>query len=505
MGMNSRLSRAVGEGDKVMEAPLSYEERLRSGEYGMHFRRAGHWRDITIAADQLVAGERTTKLTLILSELSLALGPRQRLHVYAMGRSQCGKSFTQRRIGEFLLRKRFRAVNSASAKAIYYEASKNPHAIKGTVRLYDEFADQSEELQNQVKAFTSTGVDRATLDTVDIKREYLRVEVVGLPVVWTNSALPLENPGSEQLLNRFVKVNVDESPEQDKRIQDFQIDEELLGPSEMRAYDQILVAAERIDRIIGLGSYDVRNPFASFITMKHPEHRALRPKLNGLISGFALGNRFMRPVLDDSGTLIMASLSDNLAAIGLWAHFEAYQLRPVPERYVKLLSVMSPTTPMTKGEVASAWNEKHPDAKISPETAYRYLRECEKYNLVASSPREYSREYEYRRLSMAEGGSQVEYGPDGCLTSLIFGSLSFRIPSADELAQQIKRISASSLMKFQGTECELAEGLLDWEYAPHLFSALDLQPFSSTGSLEKESDGEKSDTSDLRRFMGGPA
>ncbi|MEM2891471.1 MAG: hypothetical protein QXJ32_03050, partial [Thermoplasmata archaeon] len=150
-------------------------------------------------------------------------------------------------------------------------------------------------------------------------------------------------------------------------------------------------------------------------------------------------------------------------------------------------------------------NERHPDAKISPETAYRYLRECEKHNLVASSPKEASREHEYRKLVMADGSSEVKYGPDGSLTSLTFGSLSFRIPSADELARQIKRISASSLMKFRGTECELAEILLDWEYTPYLFSASDLEPFSSTGSLEKEPDGKESDSSDLRRFMGEPA
>jgi len=87
------------------------------------YRNAEHWKNVLDGCDVLVAGDRLSKIAVIISGLSSGLN--KKIHLYAMGRSQSGKSWTQERIGSHLF-PNFEEINSSSAKAPYYESKENP-------------------------------------------------------------------------------------------------------------------------------------------------------------------------------------------------------------------------------------------------------------------------------------------------------------------------------------------------------------------------------------------
>jgi len=296
-----------------------------------------------------------------------------------MGRSQAGKSWTEERIGANLFQN-FEKVNTSSPKAPYYEAMENPQCFANKIVMFDEFADQSEELQNQIKAFTSQGVTTAVLKTVDIKRNFLKTTIDGLPTTWTNSAAPLDD---EQLLNRFWKINIDESPVQDKQVQIYQKQEEKFGNSLERNNELIGQARSEISTILGVTNIEVLNPFAEFWNVKFPSMRNIRPMITAIIKVIAYSNRIVRTHVDDN--IILASLADNVIGFYIWSFYEIFQLRKVPDRYLKLLNALKSGEKYTKKELSEAFSKKYPQiSALSPDSCYTYARYLEKHDLMGS-------------------------------------------------------------------------------------------------------------------------
>jgi hypothetical protein len=450
------------------------------------YRRADHWKAMLEGCDALVAGDRKGKIAVIISGLSSGL--KEKLHLYAMGNSQKGKSWTQERIGTHLFSS-FEKVNSSSAKAFYYEAENDPHIFENTIKMYDEFADQSEDLQNQIKAFTSQGINEAILKTVDIKRKYLKMKVIGVPVVWTNSAAPIKN---EQILNRFWKINIDESATQDNIVEKYQQKNEKLG-NEIKRYDEVIKSARNeISFILSEKNMEVQNPFADFWTVRLPANRNWRPMITMIIKALAYSNRILRPHIGND--TILASLADNVIAFHIWSAFEIYQIKKVPGRYLDFLDALEPDQRYSKQELAKAYAKKYPEKDpISPESAYQYAHHLEDRNLMGSETEEHNKKY-FFTLTCGRSTSKTVYGSDGGLTGLIFESLEMRIPKTEELAKALIETRSGSLTKYQEAECfkdvpALVDQLLDWDYLSVLGKTLDFKVPSKTDILSNMSNG----------------
>lgn len=446
-----------------------------------YYGKAAHWADIMKGCDALVAGEPLVKLALCLSGITSGLPPVQRVHVMGTGESQTGKSYAMGRIGENLFGKRFDLVNAASAKSIYYKCKDDPTAIKNTIRMYEEFADQSEEMQNQVKALTSRGVDRLKLETVSDRRQFLECGVNGLPVVWTNMAVMLENRGAEQILNRFLKVNTDESERQDRLVQDFQRREERMGSSTVTNAEAISNAKWLLEAIVADGGHVVLNPFADFVTMKRPRHRGYRPMLHGLISAFTLSNRFIpsRPCVlnpDRRSYTLLVAHSDVMAGIALWAALERWQFSGVKERVLEVLDVMPDGVYVTPEELAPLFKVKY-RCELAAGTIRNHLRDAEKFDLVTSKqePQEVDtdhRGYERRagRPTKVYKRLQVAHGTAGWISHDVYASstVEYSVPKIEVLAEIIQRDLPDFLRENQETEHDIASRLLDFDYVPHL-------------------------------------
>jgi len=352
--------------------------------------------------------------------------------------------------------------------------------------MYDEFANQSEELQNQIKAFTSQGIDSATLKTVDKKREYLKAKIEGLPVIWTNSATPIE---SEQILNRFWKFNVDETLIQDKIIHEYQQEEDLLGDMTERELEKIKQAKAEISFIFNTKNLKILNPFALCWEVRTKANRNMRPMIRAIINVLAYSNRMIRPHINED--TILASLSDNIIAFFIWSSFEIYQLKKVPERYLKLLNVLNSNERYYNEQLADAYKEKYPDEDpLSPDTCYQYAYKMEKLNLMGSIKD--GNKKIWFPLTSAHSTSKTKYGSNGTLACLIFESLEVRFPTIEELAAVLRRIENASLAKNQNTECfedleGLARQLFDWDFLYILGKTLDFDIPKQTGYASEKS------------------
>jgi hypothetical protein len=452
------------------------------------YRNAEHWQRILEGCDALVAGDRKGKIAVIISGLSSGL--KDKLHLYAMGNSQKGKSYTQERIGSYLF-PNFEKVNQSSAKSAYYEAESNTNCFENTIKMFDEFGDQGEEFQNQIKAFTSQGMRTATLKTVDIKRKFQKCTIEGLPVIWTNSAVPIEN---EQILNRFWKINIDESSSQDSIVQKYQQENEKLGSEIERYADLISSAKSELSFILVEKNMEVLNPFADFWTVRIPANRNMRTMIIIIIKALAYSNRILRPHIGKE--TILASLADNLIAFHIWSTFEIYQIKKVPGRYLDFLDALEPDQRYTKQELAKAYAKKFPEKpSISPDSAYTYAHYLEKLDLMGSDEDENHKNRKiWYTLTCGRSTSKTVYGSDGCLTSLIFESLDMRIPKIEELAKALIDTKTGSLTKYQEAECfkdvnVLVDQLLDWDFLSVLGKTLDFNVPSKTGIPSNMSNG----------------
>jgi len=484
--VRARDSRKCDIPDSPFEDTQKDEDAVPSGHLDMealnadYYGKAEHWADILTACDQLVAGEGLFKLVLCLSGISSGLHPSYRIHVLATGESQTGKSYVMNRIGSQLFPKRFDFVNSASAKSIYYMCKEDPSAVRGKIRCYEEFGDQSEEMRNQIKAMTSREIDRLVLETVSERKSFLGCEVTGLPNVWTNMAASPEDAGFDQVLNRFLKINTDESAEQDGRVQNFQREREKRGPTEVADSEVILVARQRLSEIIGDGNFIVLNPFADFITMRRLKHRGYRPMLMGLISAFTLSNRFIprRPRVKNT---MLATHSDVIAGINVWAALEKWQFSNVKERILQVLRITPDSYFVSPEELVLKFQEEYGFA-ISAATIYQYLHEAEKRDLVTSTKQQLEIQegdgwHETRRGRPTKVFKRLQTPGEGLtrISSKVYrsSSLEYSVPEIDELAKVLERDFPNFLEGKPETGQEVAARLLDFDFIPHLKKALE--------------------------------
>ena len=300
-----------------------------------------HWSIMDEGLDHIIIGEGKNKRLYLASGFSCALPTR--LHCYIEGESQYGKSVFQRAMGDFF--PRFAEANTASAKAHYYEAAKDPACMAQSIRMFDEIADQGMDLPNQLKALTSQGTNKATLTTVTVERKFLKIPILGLPVVWMNSANKVDN---NQLLNRFWKSEIDSSKAQDALIAAFQVDNQDTGTTPMHTDPPALKCADVVKKIIGKGNFEVRNPLSGQWKMAGP--RNLRPMIGALVSSFTVANRHSRRKV---GGKLVATLSDNLLAETVWNDWEYYQVSGVPKRFEDFFKKMPIDTWHNKDDLAS--------------------------------------------------------------------------------------------------------------------------------------------------------
>lgn len=324
-----------------------------------------HWLAIRRALDVKHAGDEHLKLLVFV--VCLSSGLKEKVHFWAVGRSQMGKSHLES-IMEDLFPNALVFDSQSPLFLIYETKEQGPQYLRGKIVLLEE-ANDNPGTWGLVKRLTSADKDRVTHGTI-IKGKPVTLEIDGIPVVLSNS---VETSVDEQVNNRFIIGNVDEGEKQDRRVEDLQNREaQGLGTEEGRR--RIELARALVTRILAEDAVDVLIPSAEFIEIPMGTPRVNRKKVMRLVKAITYGNRYVRAKVGD---LYIATESDVRFAYRLWLEVQTYQRAQLDETGIKILREV----PFDRHEPLETILERL-EKEVNQSTARKRLRKMYEQNQV---------------------------------------------------------------------------------------------------------------------------
>lgn len=343
---------------------------------------SGTWKEIVKAAlDSSIVGEDSLKWILLYSGMSSCLS--ERFHVFINGDSQKGKTYIEEKVGELFPTDRLITIQTMSAKAAYYnteQQGKNYYANK--ILALDEFKDLSSDAKAMIKVLMNMGSAPLTNDTVSDHKKAVRQVIEGRPVIWANSA-ELFDDAMSQLKNRFFTASIDETDEQDRRVNEWQRHIAKYGrPAE--DVERLALAQAIISRLVSESGYSVLIPLTDAIKQRDTGNRAEFERFKVLISAIAFTNRRRRMSFEHEGTnYLMAALSDMKEAMDLWTFFDRSQTTGLAPRHLKVIAVLNRSSGMDLDEVTESYNVGSKKGRSSG-TVLNYLIELAKKDIVST-------------------------------------------------------------------------------------------------------------------------
>lgn len=135
------------------------------------------------------------------------------LHYYPVGKSGKGKTSCCSSVLLAFPSSCFEPVTSSSPMSIFYAYTAGK-LLHDKIIFFDDIK-MNQEFIDVIKAFSGAGKVKPRHWTVDINRRFVDMRPTASYSVWLTSVTPLKD---EQLRNRFIIANVDESIKQDKRV-----------------------------------------------------------------------------------------------------------------------------------------------------------------------------------------------------------------------------------------------------------------------------------------------
>jgi hypothetical protein len=321
-------------------------EALRNGSW---------WEVVDKAINEFLAGEPLLRKVVIYSALSTGLKD-SHIHLTAQGDSQTGKSYAFRSIGSKLFPGIFIDIASMSGKAMFYAAkdAENPRLFDGKIMMIDELADQSETTLDFLKAGMSPGAKKLTNLTVDEHKKASNQNLEGMPVFWSTAAEPIED-AEGQIMNRPFIVNPDESPDQTRKVLEFQREAASVKLIE-NIRSEIPRAQRLLERILEEKDFIIYNLFVDHIKISEVDAKARNtlPMFFNLVAAITYAHRFGRQVIELPGgrKILFASYMDNLEAAELWGWGSVSRSTHLPPRHIELLKLL----PNFAGDLTGGFN-----------------------------------------------------------------------------------------------------------------------------------------------------
>lgn len=240
------------------------------------------------------------------------------------GASGKGKSDGDKKFAH-LLPQEYVLSGSLSDKVLYYKKDLKP----GTYIFSDDVA-LSEDLVNTIKRATSNFQGYTPHHTLDKDRNVIENEIPPR-IVWALNSV--DNVSSLQLINRQFGCSVDESPEQDEKVLNYQKICGMLGIEELPVTDDVLICREII-RDIKKHFFRVVIPFNYIIEWKDSSNRRNFDMFEDMIRGFAVYRYRQRETSND---ILFANTQDFDDAVALYNKRTEQQGRKLTDTELKLI------------------------------------------------------------------------------------------------------------------------------------------------------------------------
>jgi hypothetical protein len=227
--------------------------------------------------NEMHIGDKRIGQTTIISVGSTYIDNTKGVHVKPNGNSGEGKSDALNSMLHLLPPEKY-ITGSLSSKSLFYDDGLQPGCI-----ICNDDQKLNEDLIDTLKQSTSKYQDITVHRTVKKQEK----SVFSIPERVTFWLAGVDGFDDDQMGNRFINVDVDETPEQDKAVYDKQVDEEYTISNDDEITDQVLVCRE-IFNLIGKDTYNVKIPFANSIKWFNKDNRRNFPMFKDMIRAIAL-------------------------------------------------------------------------------------------------------------------------------------------------------------------------------------------------------------------------
>jgi hypothetical protein len=289
-------------------------------------------------------GDRSIIILLILSGVSPSLDNKKLLiFVNAVGVSGKGKTAVEDDVAVIFTDSK--TITSSSAKSLIYATESNV-LNDGMILILDE-SEASAELAAIERSVTDASNINPTHWTIDENRKFMQLVIKEKIIIWRNS---VSTPDDEQLNNRYMIVNVDESKKQDKEV--FEKQKQMYGYNQFidKNNDSILVA-QALTTLIKEEKVKVIIPFVDYLEGENIENRRSPKKLFSLVHAIVSINRYQRKQVKDfiknadiskisNANCYIATISDVLMAMAIWQQFGSFEKSKVSEEHLKILKLL---------------------------------------------------------------------------------------------------------------------------------------------------------------------
>jgi len=252
------------------------------------------------------------------------------LHLINMGKSGKGKSDLFSKVLLVFPEETYKMLTSVSPKALHY-GKKDKKLMQNGIIYIDE-SETSKDAIPILRAITSSGRIRPEHWTIDEKRKFMELKFEGKYSVWLSSVNPLQD---DQLKNRFLFMNVDESKEIDEEVWKHQDQLYRKGHEKETLHPDFLVAQAITKKIVSIGGR-VKIPYENEWFEK--ENRRLYPFFLTLVKASTITHFYQRE--QDLDGCWVATRYDFELAVQIWNHIFEYMKKRVNEEAISLLQLI---------------------------------------------------------------------------------------------------------------------------------------------------------------------
>ena len=165
--------------------------------------------------------------------------------------------------------------------------------------IFSDDVNLNEDVDEMVRAAMSNWDEPTQRMTLDSKRNSVTLSLPPRISFWFTS---VKTSSTLQLLNRQVEINVDESSDQDKRVEEHQRKLSALGLLEFYVDDEVVFLREAFLHLNQI-DFKVKIPFVGRIRFTNVSNRRNLPIFLDLIKAYCVLNYRAREV-DEDGALI---------------------------------------------------------------------------------------------------------------------------------------------------------------------------------------------------------
>lgn len=283
------------------------------------------WHRVHVGDDQI-------GMICCLAIISTMISNTKGLHIKPSGKSGKGKSDA---IMAFLhlIPKEKKLIGSLSGKSLFYKED-----LKGGTVVFSDDVKLNEDIIATIKQTTTSFQSPYTHHTVTSNLKPVSLKIPAR-MCWILTSV--HGFDDDQMGNRFVSTDVDETVQQDIRVYEAQVNSEYTGVNE-DTVDEAVYVCRAMFQILNQEVYHVSIPYLKSVVWGNKDNRRNFPMFKDFVRAITVANRFQRKKFKGS---YLATLEDFKTAKKMYDVVEKTNATNLSAQGLKLIGWLKKTGP----------------------------------------------------------------------------------------------------------------------------------------------------------------